>query len=169
MEVRTVLVTTDFSDTAREAFQPAWLLAEKFGAALIVAYVEEDRVTPMTVEYTAVGLNDILREQAARTGAQLKEFTSECLGDGCGVELKIATGTPHVEIIRLASECRADLIVMATHGRGGVAHALLGSTTERVLRRAPCPVFVVRARAAQEGVGLPDVDELDAEPSAGKA
>jgi nucleotide-binding universal stress UspA family protein len=51
-----------------------------------------------------------------------------------------------MEIVRLAEERQADLVVMATHGRGFISHAILGSTAERVLRRAPCPVLIVRER-----------------------
>jgi nucleotide-binding universal stress UspA family protein len=64
------------------------------------------------------------------------------------VEPLVAMGTPHVEIVRLAEEQGADLIVIATHGRGFISHAILGSTAERVLRRSPCPVLVVRDPAA---------------------
>lgn len=63
--------------------------------------------------------------------------------------MKVPLGIPHVEIAHLADECGADVIVMATHGRGFISHALLGSTTERVLRQAPCPVLVVRDPGAR--------------------
>jgi nucleotide-binding universal stress UspA family protein len=63
------------------------------------------------------------------------------------VEPVALVGDAHVEIVRLAVDYRADLIVMATHGRGFVAHAVMGSTTERVLRTSPCPVLAVRDRA----------------------
>jgi nucleotide-binding universal stress UspA family protein len=57
----------------------------------------------------------------------------------------VGLGVPHLEIVRAAEERHADLVVMATHGRGFFSHAFLGSTTERVIRRAPCPVLVVHA------------------------
>jgi len=142
---KTILVTTDFSETSKAAFTPAWVLAEKFEAKLVVLYVEEDKVPPLLLEYTAVSLDDILQEQADRAGKRLSEFAAEQLGEGHGVELRVVTGTPHLEVVRMAQECEADLIVMATHGRGFISHAIMGSTTERVIRHAPCPVLAVRA------------------------
>ena len=66
------------------------------------------------------------------------------LGGYESVDRTVVVGTPHVEIVRLAEERNVDLVVMATHGRGFISHAILGSTTERVLRRAPCPILIVR-------------------------
>ena len=62
----------------------------------------------------------------------------------------VAFGIPHKEIVDLAGKRSVDLIVMATHGRGFITHALFGSTTERVLRRAPCPVLTVRDQSSNE-------------------
>ena len=143
MDIGTILVTTDMSETSKKAFGPAAELAKKFDARLAVVYVEEDKLPPLVVEYTAVGLDEILREQTLRDRKRLGELVQEQWGD-LEVSKTVAVGTPHVEILRVAEECGADLIVMATHGRGFISHAILGSTTERVLRRSPCPVFVVR-------------------------
>ena len=63
------------------------------------------------------------------------------------MQLEVRSGTPHTEIVGLAEELRVDLIVMATHGRGFISQAILGSTTDRVLRHAPCPVLIVRESA----------------------
>jgi len=144
MDIRNILLTTDFSETSIRAFAPARALAEKFGAKLHVAYVEEDRLPPMVVEYTTVDLEQILRLQTEHARERLKEFVDQQLGPDCDAQLEVLTGTPHVEILHMAEKCKADLIVMATHGRGFISHAILGSTTERVLRRAECPVFVIR-------------------------
>ncbi len=145
--LKTILVTTDFSETSKAAFVPARMLAEKFEAKLLVVYVEEDKVPPLLLEYTAVSLDDILQEQVNRASDRLGEFAQEQLGQGHRADLKVVTGTPHLEVVRLAKECGADMIVMATHGRGFISHAILGSTTERVIRHAPCPVLAVRAES----------------------
>jgi nucleotide-binding universal stress UspA family protein len=144
MKIRTILLTTDFSETSRRAFPSARMLAETFGAKLVLAHVEPDRLPPIVVEYAAVGVNDILRDQRERARQRLVELAAEAFGSETEVETVVTDGTPHAEIVRLAEQHRADLIVMATHGHGFVSHAILGSTTERVVRRAPCPVFVVR-------------------------
>lgn len=141
-EIKTILVTTDFSETSRRAFGPAKLLARKFGARLIVAHVEENRLPPLVVEYMAVGLEEVQQRQEQAAHEELVKLAAEELGRD--VDCIVVAGTPHMEIVRLAEERKPDLIVMATHGRGFFSHALIGSTTERVLRHAPCPVLVVR-------------------------
>lgn len=143
-EIRSILLTTDFSETAKKAFGPARMLAHKFGAKLILACVEPDRLPPIVVEYAATGINDILADQRERTTKRLKKLAEEEFGPDLDVETVVGDGTPHIEIIRLAESYKVDLIVMATHGHGFISHAILGSTTERVVRRAPCPVYVVR-------------------------
>jgi nucleotide-binding universal stress UspA family protein len=143
-DIRTILLTTDFSDTSKKAFEPALTLAQRFGAKIVLAYVEEDRLPPLVIEYMAVGVEEILGQQREIASDRLKELASTLPADVGEVETVVALGTPHVEIVRLAEEHEADLIVMATHGRGYISHAILGSTAERVLRRAPCPVLVVR-------------------------
>jgi len=143
-DVRTILVTTDFSETSRRAFEPAMTLARKFGAKILLAYVEEDRLPPLVIEYMAVGVEDILTKQADQAGDRLQECVRDGFAGVADVETVVTMGSPHVEIVRLAEERGADLIVMATHGRGFITHAILGSTAERVLRRAGCPVLIVR-------------------------
>ena len=143
-EIRTILVTTDFSETSAKAFEAANALAERYGAELTILHVEDDRFPPLVVEYMAVGLEDIRQKQQEHSRKTLAEFVTRHLGGDCEAGLEVALGVPHVEIVRLAEEREVDLIVMATHGRGFISHTIMGSTTERVLRRTPCPVLVVR-------------------------
>jgi nucleotide-binding universal stress UspA family protein len=141
--IRSILLTTDFSDTSARAFASAKSLAGKFGARIIVAHVEDDRVSPLLVEYMPLGLVTVRRRQVEDAKRQLAEVVAQHLGRIDDVELEVSLGVPHGEIVRLAAERDVDLIVMATHGRGFISHAIMGSTTERVLRRSPCPVLVV--------------------------
>jgi nucleotide-binding universal stress UspA family protein len=147
-EIKTVLLTTDFSETAKAALPWARAMAARFGAHILLVHVHEDRLPPFVVEYGQTGFADVLERQRKRATELLAEFAKEVGGD---VEALVVDGMPHVEIVRVAEERRVDLIVMATHGRGFISHALMGSTTERVLRRAPCPVLAVRDRPAKEG------------------
>jgi nucleotide-binding universal stress UspA family protein len=151
-DIKTILVTTDFSETAKKAFGPAEMLARKFGARLVLVCVEPDRLPPIVVEYASTGLNDILAEQRERTKIRLSKTASDEFGPDLEIETLVGDGTPHIEIIRLAEQKKADLVVMATHGHGFISHAILGSTTERVVRRSPCPVFVVRDCAKESHV-----------------
>jgi nucleotide-binding universal stress UspA family protein len=142
-EVRTVLLATDFSETSLAAFDAARGVAERYGARIVVVHVDECSSVPLLVDYTAVAPAALHKQQLDQAGRQLERLAGDRLS-GLEVERVVAQGVAHLEIVRLADERSADLIVMATHGRGFISHALMGSTTERVLRRANCPVLVVR-------------------------
>ncbi|MCP3979522.1 MAG: universal stress protein [bacterium] len=146
-QLRTILLTTDFSETSRKAVPAAKMLAKQFGAKVLLGYVEEDRLPPMVVEYMSVGIEDLLERQQMRAAQRLQEFAKENFEADIEIEQRAVMGTPHVEIVRLAREADVDMIVMATHGRGFISHAVMGSTTERVMRHAPCPVLVVQDRS----------------------
>ena len=148
-DIKTILVTTDFSDTSKLAIDPARALAERFGARIVLAYVEEDRLPPLVVEYMAVGVEDVLTQQVEHSRRRLEEYAADHFAGIDALELVVGVGIPYIEIVRLAEEHSADVIVIATHGRGVITHALLGSTAERVLRRAPCPVLVARKVGAE--------------------
>jgi nucleotide-binding universal stress UspA family protein len=141
--VKTILLTTDLSDTSKRAIEPALALARNFGARLVLAHVGE--LPPdSTFQRQDLALEDAVDRQRERARQGLSRFAAENLPEGVQADLVVALGVPHTEIVRLARELDADLIAMATHGRGFISHAMLGSTTEKVLRRTDCPVLVVR-------------------------
>ena len=76
-DIKTILLTTDFSDTSLKAIAPARALASRFGARIVVAFIEEDRLPPLVVEYMAVGIEDVLNQQVGRSKARLEEFVRE--------------------------------------------------------------------------------------------
>ena len=145
-EFKTILVTTDFSETSCKAIAPALLLARKLGAKIIVAHVSEPFMPFVGEHYVPVDLEAMNKSIQARAREDLEQFVAKHFGTDVVVEPATAIGVPHAEIVKLAQDHHADLVVMAMHGRGFVAHALLGSNTERVLRRAPCPVLVIPER-----------------------
>jgi len=147
---QTIVVTTDLSETSALAFEPAIDLAKCFGSRLVVVHVVEDQLPAYMDEFTAVPIDTILETQSRRARESLDRFLDERLPEGVDAERVIVHGVAHIEIVRVAEERSADLVVMATHGRGFVSHALFGSTTERVVRKAPCPVLTIREpRAAK--------------------
>jgi nucleotide-binding universal stress UspA family protein len=152
-DIKTILLTTDFSDTSKQAFEPALTIAAKFGAKLVVACVAERHDFSPIGDHVAVNLDleNIWEDHHARCVARLARLVEEHFAGRVEVDSAVPRGIPHDEIVRLAKERNADLIVMATHGRGFISHAIMGSTTERVLRRAPCPVLSVRATEAADG------------------
>lgn len=143
-DFKTILLTTDFSDTSKKAFAPALTLARKFGAKIILAYVEDFSLAPL-VEYVAIDIEEIRERQHEQAQKRLREIVEKDFGRGVAVEVETPMGVPHQEIARLAKERKADLIVIATHGRGFISQLILGSTTEKVLRHSPCPVLIVRS------------------------
>ena len=155
-EIRTILVPTDFSVIANDAFRSAGMLALRFGARIIAVHVQEDTVSRLIDDYPSVDelrkVGELHRKQARR---RLEGVVARHLPEGIGVELRVPLGTPHVEISRLAERKEVDVIVMATHGRGFISHLLLGSTTEQVIKRSPCPVFVVRGGHGPEPSWIP--------------
>lgn len=147
MQIQRILFPTDFSELAQCAWGYAVGVAEKFGAELHCLYVVDDAYqywSSLGPESIPIGPPPEDLMQLGRT--RMERFRSEHLqGLARPATTQVAMGRPFAEIVAYATEQKIDLIVMGTHGRGAIAHALLGSTTEKVLRKAPCPVMTVRA------------------------
>lgn len=135
---RTLLVTTDFSANSTVAVRPALAIAQRFGARIVLVHVIEapgmDRGHASKDAFRA--LADMAREQ-------LEEFGGREIGEKVPWTPEVAVGPAPLAITDAAKRCEADLIVVATHGRTGVLHLLLGSVAERVVRAATCPVLTV--------------------------
>jgi len=142
-----ILVPTDFGPTSGLALRYGRELARNFGSALHVLHAISDLVSLNTLPPTYV--TDIAglqheREVAARTRLDT-ELTAKPGAAGIKTTtVVVMSATPAAAIVSYADEHRIDLIVMGTHGRGAVAHLLLGSVAEKVVRTAHCPVLTVR-------------------------
>ena len=147
IELKRVLLPTDFSELSSEATKYACALAEQFDAQLHMLHVHENIVVP---EY-AMGIDwdKLAREARSAAEAQMEEVLDPAWKEAHKVVKATAEGPPFLEIIRYAKERDIDLIVMATHGRSGVSHMLIGSVAEKVVRKAPCPVLTVRPKGHQ--------------------
>jgi nucleotide-binding universal stress UspA family protein len=141
---RRILLPSDFSDCSAEAARAARRLAVMFGARLTVLHVldEPAALDPMFRGEVPLELLRGRMEQYAREGMQA--FVAAHFQGTEDVETRIASGVPYREILREARETGADLIVIGTHGRTGVEHVIFGSTAEKVVRMAPCPVLTIR-------------------------
>ncbi len=147
IQIKTILVPTDFSDASSAALEYARALAGAFGSALHLLHVVQDPyVQPWAAEAFGVSLAGVLERWEQDAGAQLETLVPEAERQAHPVECATRVGHPFVEIVTYAQAHHVDLIVMGTHGRGPVAHMLLGSVTEKVVRKAPCPVLTVRPK-----------------------
>jgi nucleotide-binding universal stress UspA family protein len=140
----TLLVPTDFSSGSSAATEYALWLAGRTNAKVIFYHVMEPTVYSVDFALTRPDLSTEVRERA---NEMLRQLVEEARGRGIPAEHAVAVGAPFAEIGRAAAERKADLIVMGTHGRTGLSHVVLGSTAERVVRLAPCPVLTVKAPA----------------------
>lgn len=145
--LKKILVATDFSEPSEAALAYGRELARSFSAKLTVLYVVEDVLT------RAYGIDGGVVMSDPDLQAQIEEASRKqidaSISDEDRRELKaegtiVVSNTPAAAIVSYARDAAIDLIVMGTHGRGGVAHLLMGSVTERVVRTAPCPVLTVR-------------------------
>jgi nucleotide-binding universal stress UspA family protein len=145
IDLHRILVPTDFSKFSQNALTYALAFADKFGAELYLLHVVQDLAMFLPDAVTAgpplVPPVDQLT-QAVR--GSLDRVIQENALKHVPIHPEVREGTPFYEIVRFAKDSDIDLIVMGTHGRSGLAHVLLGSVTEKVVRKAPCPVLTVR-------------------------
>ena len=145
IQLHRILVPTDFSDYSRVALEYGCAVAEKFGAELHLLHVLQDLVGLVPEPGLAFPPpGDYMRELQASAERALDELPGPLAPEGLALERATRQGAPFVEIVRYAREAEIDLIVLGTHGRSGLAHMLLGSVAEKVIRKAPCPVLTVR-------------------------
>jgi nucleotide-binding universal stress UspA family protein len=140
LPIRTILHPTDFSQRSENAFQAAHSLARDHGSRLVVLYVR----APTVVAYGELGP---IVPDPIQTPQDVKDKLSELhvIDPWVGIDYRVADGDPALEIVRVAQEVGANLIVMGTHGRTGLGRLLMGSVAEAVLRRAPCAVMTLKA------------------------
>jgi universal stress protein A len=147
MKISRIMVATDFSDCSKEAVECACGLAADLGAKLVLLHAIEpvyfagafygpDASVPMLTEEQRRYAQEAMEE--LRQSLEKRKIEIE---DG-----RIASGPPAQMIVEAAQADNIDLIVVGTHGRGGVAHLLLGSVAERVVRTARCPVLTIREK-----------------------
>lgn len=135
LEIRQILCPNDLSEPSRAAFRVACALARDYGATLLVLHVYPPPANGAEAVDRARN-----RDFEKDLVDALRANTPEHLG--VVAEFRVAEGTPSEAILRAARDC--DLVVIGTHGHGGILRALLGSVAEQVLRHAPCPVMTVR-------------------------
>lgn len=143
--INSILAPTDFSQHAEAALAYACGLAEMFGASLHLLHVLPDVVPigpdPMLVPSFPP---EYYQESEAKSREALEQSLQPQWGRPASVETAVRWGDAVNGVVEYANEHSIDLIVLATHGRTGLSHVLLGSVAERIVREAPCPVLTIR-------------------------
>jgi nucleotide-binding universal stress UspA family protein len=157
ISIRRILCPLDFSRFSRHALDQAVELAREFGAGITALHAAAVApVTDVVHVGAAIPLERARLPQAEREAilTQLREFTYEVEAGGVSIAARLVERDTVDAIVDIAQTWPADLIVMGTHGRAGFERLLLGSVTEKVLRKAPCPVLTVPRRAVTAKHGL---------------
>jgi universal stress protein A len=137
-KISRILVPVDFSEPSELALSHACSLAQAHGATITLSHVGEPLHPDWFFDTTI-----LQREIIENAEKHLREL-AEKYGAGLQAKTEMRFGHPVETIVLSAQKMKADVIVIGTHGRTGVKHALLGSVAERVARQAPCPVLIVR-------------------------
>jgi len=145
IQLQRILLPTDFSEHSSLPLRYACAFAEQFGAELHLLHVLQDLVAMVPEPGLAfLPPGDFMREMQESAQQALAKLPDPGWAKGKTIVRATRQGPPFLEIVRYAKENEIDLIVLGTHGRGGLAHVLLGSVAEKVVRKAPCPVLTIR-------------------------
>jgi nucleotide-binding universal stress UspA family protein len=149
VKLKRILMATDLSAYSKEALDYAVYLAQSLKAELYLLHVFEiphfshTGVSPSIQPEVHKWIEQVSQEESNKLRALVEEVRQH----GVNVSGIFQEGKPFVEILKTAGKIEADLIVLGTHGRTGMAHILIGSVAEKVVRQASCPVFTVRPKA----------------------
>ncbi|MBN1880483.1 universal stress protein [bacterium] len=136
-DIQRILCATDFSESARYAYQFALSIAARHHASIELFHVMEPSA------YSSDRIESDEETYAQKMSHRLVDF-SQSIPSDISISTLIAVGVPYIEIVKRAELIHADLIVIGTHGRTGIRHMLIGSVAEKVVRTASCPVMTVR-------------------------
>jgi nucleotide-binding universal stress UspA family protein len=139
VKLKKILAPTDFSELSRLGVGYALELARGWGASVTVYHIAD---AAELANYKARSLDELIERQRQSLSQFLDQYFAELVAT-VDVRKLVEVGAPASNIVAEAEKSDYDLIVMSTHGRTGIAHMLIGSVTEQVLRNAPCPVFSV--------------------------
>ena len=144
LNVKKILVPTDFSDYSKSALRYSVNFAKVFNAEIVLVYVIEPVIYPPDFSMGQIAIPSVNAEWDEKAKDELENLEKKEIPPEVKVTSIVKTGKPFVEIIDTATEVNADMIIIATHGHSGVEHILFGSTAEKVVRKAPCLVLTLR-------------------------
>lgn len=135
-----IVCALDFDERAEAVLWLAAALAKESNAALCILHIA--RIPNRDMDVPVPFEEDPIWEREARS--RLKDLAERSIPSEVNYEIHVASGLPDLDIVGLAARIRADLIVIATHGRKGISHLIMGSVAEHVIREASCPVLVLK-------------------------
>ena len=145
LPVKKIFCPTDFSEPSYEALKVADEMASHFSSELILLNVVKPiAVNPVHVDPTSFNLPMYEKEREATSKKAIEKVCSERISAGSVCKTMVVQGDPAYQIVELAAEENADLIIIATHGLTGWRKVIFGSVTEKVIRLAKCPVLSIR-------------------------
>ncbi len=144
-DIKKVLAPIDFSDYSKGALKYAANFVKAFNAELYLIYVVEPVIYPPDFSMGQIAMPSVDIEMDKRAKEELDILAKKEIPAEIKATTIVKTGKPFIEIIETAKEEDVDLIIIATHGHTGIEHILFGSTAEKVVRKAPCPVLTLRA------------------------
>ncbi len=142
ISLKKILCPVDHSDCSKEALKYAVSFAMKDEAKLYLLHIIDIRSFSESLDTMAPQIPDNETVQQLRN--KLLDCIPEEMRDDMDVEAIVIQGIPFVEIVSTSRKKEIDMIVMGSHGRTGISHMMLGSVSEKVVRKAPCPVLIVR-------------------------
>ncbi len=143
-EIRTILLPVDFSDSSEMLAEYALTFGTRFKAKVYVLHVVSSLEDYTGLYVPHISLETVMTEIYHSAKKSLNDFCLRYFEGQIQYESILAKGDAYREILKTAGERKADVIIMGTHGRSGLDHIIFGSTIERVLRGAECPVLTVR-------------------------
>jgi nucleotide-binding universal stress UspA family protein len=144
IEIKKILIPIDFSDYSKAALKYSSNFAKIFNSELVLIYVVEPVIYPPDFSMGQLTLPAINLDVDKRASEELEKLANSEIEKTIKVKTLIKPGKPFVEIIDTAREENIDLIIIATHGHSGMEHILFGSTADKVVKKAPCPVLTIR-------------------------
>lgn len=144
MKITKILFPTDFSEGALHAFPYAADLAKTYGAKLYLVHILYDIAVASGLHVPHTSMDTLYAELEVNAKKSLESFAYEMRKGIADIEFSVLRGVPYEETLKFAETHGIDLIVIGTHGRKGLDRMLFGSTAERIVRNAACPVLTVR-------------------------
>jgi nucleotide-binding universal stress UspA family protein len=146
MKIKKILFPTDFSEGALAALPYATDLAESYSAKLYLLHIIYDMSAATGLHVPHISLNEMYDEMQKGAEKEIGNFGAGMRVKLKDIETQVIRGVPYEEILKFARDKGIDLIIMGTHGRSGLDRVIFGSTAEKVVRNAECPVLTVRSQ-----------------------